>query len=89
MRWRTRSDAGASRFAPIWPKGFARQGVQPADFRRYLIMALGSADEMRLWCRYCLDLGYLDEATWQTWRQEYREIAKMLQGLIRTVRARA
>ena len=52
-------------------------------------MALGSADEMRLWCRYCLDLGYLDEATWQTWRQEYREIAKMLQGLIRTVRARA
>ena len=51
------------------------------------MMALGSADEMRLWCRYCLDLGYLDEATWQTWRQEYREIAKMLQGLNRTVRA--
>ena len=70
-------------------EGFARQGVQPADFRRYLIMALGSADEMRLWCRYCLDLGYIDEATWQIWRQEYREIAKMLQGLIRTVRRRA
>ena len=35
-------------------EGFARQGVQPADFRRYLVMALGSADEMRLWCRYCL-----------------------------------
>jgi four helix bundle protein len=67
-------------------EGFARQGVQPADFRRYLVMALGSADEMRLWCRYCLDLGYVDEATWQIWRQEYREIAKMLQGLIRTVR---
>jgi four helix bundle protein len=46
-------------------EGFARQGAQPADFRRYLIMALGSADEMRLWCRYCLDLGYLDEVTWQ------------------------
>ena len=57
-------------------EGFARQGVQPADFRRYLIMALGSADEMRLWCRYCLDLGYLDEATWQI-------------SLIRTVRERA
>ena len=70
-------------------EGFARQGVQPADFRRYLILALGSADEMRLWCRYCLDLGYIDEATWQTWRQEYRAIAKMLQGLIRTVRERA
>ena len=52
----------------------------------YLVMALGSADEMRLWCRYCLDLGYLDEVTWQTWRQEYHEIAKMLQGLIKTLR---
>ena len=67
-------------------EGFARQGVQPADFRRYLIMALGSADEMRVWTRYCLDLGYIDEATWQIWRQEYREIAKMLQGLIKTLR---
>ena len=45
------------------------------------MMAMGSADEMRIWCRYCLDLGYIDEATWQAWRQEYREIAKMLQGL--------
>ena len=70
-------------------EGFARQGVQPAEFRRYLIMALGSADEMRLWCRYCLDLGYLDEVTWQTWRQEYHEIAKMLQGLIKTLRVRS
>ena len=61
-------------------EGFARQGVQPAEFRRYLMMAMGSADEMRLWCRYCLDLGYLDEATWQTWRQEYREIAQDAAG---------
>ena len=49
-------------------EGFARQGVQPADFRRFLIMALGSADEMRVWTRYCLDLGYIDEVIWQTWR---------------------
>ena len=66
-------------------EGFARQNVQPGDFRRYLIIAVGSADEMRLSSRYRLDLGYIDESTWQTWRQEYREIAKMLQGLIRTV----
>ena len=61
-------------------EGFARQGVQPADFRRFLIMALGSADEMRVWIRYCLDLGYVDEEIWRTWRQEYHEIARMLQG---------
>ena len=70
-------------------EGFARQGVQPADFRRFLIMALGSADEMRVWTRYCLDLGYIDEVTWQSWRQEYHEIAKMLQGLIKALRVRA
>ena len=29
-------------------EGFARQSHAPADFRRYLTMALGSADEMRL-----------------------------------------
>ena len=54
------------------------------EFKRFVMMAMGSADEMRIWCRYCLDLGYIDEATWQAWRQEYREIAKMLQALHRS-----
>jgi four helix bundle protein len=66
-------------------EGFARQGRAPADFRRYLAMAIGSADEMRLWSRYCLDLGYIDEAMWQAWRDEYQAIAKMLQGLMRSL----
>ena len=66
-------------------EGFARQGSAPADFRRFVMMAMGSADEMRIWCRYCLDLGYLEEATWQAWRQEYREIAKMLQAPYRKI----
>ncbi len=69
-------------------EGFARQGAQPADFRRFVMMALGSSDEMRVWLRYCLDLGYIDEATWQSWRQEYHEVSKMLQGLLRSSRQR-
>ena len=64
-------------------EGFARQAASKTEFRRYVMMAMGSADEMRIWCRYCLDLGSIDEATWQSWRQEYREIAKMLQALHR------
>ena len=64
-------------------EGFARQGVQPADFRRYLIMALGSADEMRVWIRFAYDLGYVDAAGWQRWRDGYEEVARMLQGLRR------
>src|SRR5262245_35925380 len=69
-------------------EGFAKQSLSPAEFRRFIAMALGSADAMRLWSRYCLDLGYIDETCWQVWRDEYQEVAKMLQGLLRKSRAR-
>ena len=49
-------------------------------------MALGSAEEMRVWIRYCLDLGYVDEPTWQRWRDEYQEVLKILSGLHRSWR---
>ena len=62
-------------------EGFGKQRLSPAEFKRFLVMAIGSADEMRVWCRYGFDLGYIDEATWRHWRDEYQEIAKMLQGL--------
>lgn len=42
---------------------------------------MGSADEMRVWVRYCLDLGYIDEKSWQYFSGEYRQVAKMLNGL--------
>ncbi len=64
-------------------EGFAKQGSSAAEFKRYLLMATGSSDEMRVWARYCRDLGYIDQPTWQRWRDEYHEIAKMLQGLSR------
>ena len=62
-------------------EGFGKQRQSMAEFRRFLLIAMGSADEMRVWCRYCLDLGYIDEPRWQHWRDEYQEIAKMLHGL--------
>ena len=62
-------------------EGFGKQSASTAEFKRYIRMAVGSADEMRMWCRYCLDLGYVDQEQWQRWRDEYQEIAKMLQGL--------
>ena len=69
-------------------EGFAKQSLSTAEFRRFLSMALGSADEMRLFCRHCLDLGYIEEGRWRVWRDEYQEIAKMLQGLLRKSRRR-
>ncbi len=62
-------------------EGFAKQVRSAAEFKRYLAIAIGSSDEMRVWARYCLDLGYIDDGTWQRWRDEYHEISKMLQGL--------
>jgi four helix bundle protein len=63
-------------------EGFAKQAQSKAEFRRFVVMAIGPA-EMRLWSRYCFDLGYVDEATWQRWRDDYQEIARMLHGLAR------
>ena len=62
-------------------EGFAKQSSSAAEFKRFLLMAMGSSDEMRVWARYCLDLGYIDEPTWRHWRDEYQAISKMLQGL--------
>jgi four helix bundle protein len=44
-------------------------------------MAIGSADEMQLWLNYCSDVEYIDQASCARWRDEYRQIARMLQGL--------
>ena len=51
-------------------------------------MAIGSSDEMRVWIRFCLDLGYIDQEQWESWRGEFKEISKMLQGLAKAVSGR-
>ena len=64
-------------------EGWAKSHQTGAEFRRFLLMAIASADEMRVWLRYCLDLDYIDAALWEEWRGEYQEIARMLHGLSR------
>ena len=61
-------------------EGFGKQSHSKVEFKRFVHMAIGSADEMRVWLRCCKDLGYIDEMTWQQWRDEYETIAKMLTG---------
>ena len=62
-------------------EGYGRQKRSKAEFKRFLQMAIGSSDEMRVWVRYALDLGYIDELAWQRWRDEYQAITRMLQSL--------
>src|SRR3989304_945188 len=54
-------------------EGFGKQRRSSAEFKRYLLMAIGSADEMQVWLSYCLDLEYLEQATCAEWRDEYRQ----------------
>ena len=62
-------------------EGFGKQNVSKPEFKRFLLMAMGSADEMRVWARYSLDLGHIDERRWSDWNKSYSDIAKMLNGL--------
>ena len=64
-------------------EGSGRQLASDAEFRRYVMMALGSADEAILWCRYAEDLGFAEPAQAQAWQARSREVAKMLQGLLK------
>ena len=65
-------------------EGAGRQQVgSDTEFRRYVRMALGSAEEARLWCRYAEDLGYVPSDQSARWRDSYSEIGRMLNGLIK------
>ena len=62
-------------------EGGGRQPGSDAEFRRYLSMAIGSADEARLWCDYAADLGYVPSEQSLAWQDELGQIARMLHGL--------
>ena len=70
-------------------EGFGKQRRSDAEFKRYLLMAIGSADEVQVWLRYRGDLEYLDQETCAAWREEYRQITRMLQGLYTKWRSRS
>ena len=62
-------------------EGFAKQSHSAAEYRRYLVTAMGSSDETQLWLRYCVDLGYIDEERGKRWVVDFAEISRMLRGL--------
>ena len=63
-------------------EGVGRSRASRKEFDRYLVMALGSADESRLWCKYAEDLGYAPGEQATAWRASCAEVARMLQGLL-------
>jgi four helix bundle protein len=66
-------------------EGFGKQSLSKTEFKRFVKMGIGSADEMRVWLRYCLDLGYIDQIAWQRLRNEYEEVLPRCCKASRTV----
>ncbi len=62
-------------------EGSGRQTGSNVEFRRFVTIALGSADEARLWCEYARDLGYAEADVVAFWIDEFGEVARMLRGL--------
>ena len=67
-------------------EGHGKLVISKAEFRRFLLMAIGSSDEMRVWSRYCLDLNYIESQQWEYLKNEYTQISKMLVGLHKSYR---
>ena len=57
-------------------EGQGRQTASPKEFARYLAMAIGSAEEARLWCRYAADLGYAEAEHVKIWRDEFGHVIR-------------
>ena len=63
-------------------EGFARQRKSSADFHRFIVMAIGSCDEIKVWLKFAEDLGYIKSQQSKSLRHEYAVIARMLHGLM-------
>jgi four helix bundle protein len=64
-------------------EGFGRNDSL-ADFKRFMVMALGSCDEVRVQLDYCKDLRYINEDEHTAYEEKYVEIGKMLTKMLKT-----
>lgn len=62
-------------------EGFAKQAHSKPEFARFISMAIGSANEMIVWCEYAQALGYITNEKFSEWADSFDHIAKMLQKL--------
>jgi four helix bundle protein len=65
-------------------EGYSKQIVSKAEFNRFLYIAMGSANEMLVWCDFCNELGYISQDEHKNWYSEFEIIAKMINKLANT-----
>ena len=62
-------------------EGYGRKKFS-SDFKRFLVIALGSCDETCVLLNFARDLNYMDEKTYADFKTRYEEIGK---GLNKTI----
>ena len=65
-------------------EGYAKRESQ-SEFKRFLLMAIGSSNEMSVLIAYSKDLGYISEEQYEKASREYDEIGRMLNAFIQTL----
>ena len=66
-------------------EGFGKNDSK-AEFKRFLRMGMGSANEMMVWLDFAKDYGYIEEAGWRKLSDEYEHLARQLNQLIERLR---
>ena len=64
-------------------EGYGKKSSK-AEFVRFLLMAIGSSNEISVLISLSKDIGYIEERTYQKAKATYEEIGKMLTGLIKS-----
>lgn len=66
-------------------EGFGKQQLSKMEFRRFLLMALGSIEETAVWIKYVRELGYVSVEKADIWKADCEKTTRMLQSLINKV----
>ena len=65
-------------------EGYGKKSSQE-EFKRFLLMAMGSANEVSVLLDFAKDLGYIKVSQYERAKQEYEEVGKMLNVMIQTI----
>ena len=62
-------------------EGYAKRESQ-SELKRFLMMAIGSSNELQVLLEFSKDIGYLEEAQYAKATDEYEQISRMLNKFI-------
>ena len=65
-------------------EGFSRKDASLSEFKRFLVIARSSCDEVRCALDYCKDLNYIDLESRNLLEHRYIEVGKILTSMIKT-----